>query len=156
MVPGRHGAVDVSVLAAPPTCRQLSLCCPFPGKGEIPFSWEFPLFLARRACAGTARSPLTSCRPCVEVSFPDPALGRWMGPSSISRKKAGLASGTLFPRKLPRALPDHRGVPMGSLLSMLAGPGRAVLVHTCLWFLGKMKPPTTGTGWELTSKLRLA
>lgn len=126
---------------------------PLSRQGRNSLFLGIPSFLARCACAGTAQSPLTSCKPRREVSFPEPALGISMIPwNPLLLPDESHFIGTLFPRKPPVALQVHRG-PRGVPILHSSWPGA---VCTCLWLIKKMKSPTTGAGWELTSKLHLA
>lgn len=88
--------------------------------------------------------PLTSCKAREELSFPEPAPGRWTvaGTFLHLQEKAGLASRTLFPREPPGAVAVFPWGPCSPRLP----------AHTCLWIVREMKPPTTGPDWELTSK----
>lgn len=158
MVLGRHGAVGGSVLAAPPTPHHLPWCCPFPGKGEIPFLWEFPLSWQGVPAPAPHGSLLTSCIPRVEVSFPEPALGGWTVPRDPlpSPGDSRPGQGDPLPKEATQGSAGPWGCPRGVLALHAGWPGPShASMHMPLVGKGD-EAPTTGTGWELTSKSRLA
>lgn len=118
--------------ATHPLSARLTLLLSHPGRNSLFVG--ISTFLARRAYAGTAQSPVTTCKPHTELSFPEPALRKWMVPRdplpSVSKKKSACTVGPL-----PQvATQGFRGVaPVGSLLSTLAAPGQSMSAHTCLW-----------------------
>jgi len=109
----------------------------FPGKACLHRHRAVPGNLLPASCGG---------QPSQSLPWED---GRFPRTLVHLRDKAEPAGGTLC----PRTLQGCGGVPAGSLLSTPAGLDRAMPARTCLRFVRELKSPTTGTGWELTSKL---
>lgn len=140
---GRHSAVGGSVLAVPPTCCQLVLCCSFPIQAEIPFLWEFPLSWQDMLMLALRSPPVTTCNPHMELSFSEPALGRWMVPRvphPVSKTKPACPVGPFSQARGPPRLSwgCHCGV-----LALHVGCSGLIHVCTHISLVYEMRPPTT-------------
>lgn len=120
---GRHG----SVLAVPPTCCQLVLCCSFPIQGEIPFLWEFPLSWRDMPILALYSPCVTTCKPHMELSFPEPPPGRGLVPrvSLLSPRECQPVQWDPFPKQPARA-------PVGVSLWAPCSPPRLLRANPCL------------------------
>lgn len=145
-------AVNGSVLAAPLSwLLPAHLVLPLSRQGRSSLFMGIPSFLARCGCAGTARSPLTSCKPCGEVSFPAPTLGIGMVPWH-PLPLPDESQWDPLPKEATHSSAGPWGCSFGIPTLPTSWPGP---VYTCLWFIRKMKPPTTGSRLGINLKTPL-